>query len=384
MSIDAALRLIARTLPAPARARYLEEWRADAAAASVAGIREGTVVRGALSLALTLDRDSPLHTLEPRGTVPRRLARRGIARFSAAAILLLGTLASSGAPGGAGDSPVAVTAVAIAFFLMVLVGALSAVSGALLLSGAAWVSRTPLARITLAAAVIGPVCVALALLHGNAHPGVLWAGVLLTGFGLISGLCIALSSVPLRREERETPRAPRILISTLGLVAMLAVLALGATDILLWGPQAASPAMDIGTIYARMVTDDGFNPALTFVAVWIWAAFWGALAIALLVFGALPGPSWLDARRTTTLTLLLISGALLFWNLAGFGIGMSLGDTFETFGGQVSFASSVLHLVGVLALAAAALLLGRASGVGSGHAPRRAPAVYGGARAVAG
>jgi hypothetical protein len=68
--------------------------------------------------------------------------------------------------------------------------------------------------------------------------------------------------------------------------------------------------------------------------------------------------SGLTPRRLMIVILGLVGGAIFFRFFAGFGIGMSIADTFGTNGGDGSMVSAVLPYVGQLALAGAAVALG--------------------------
>ncbi|PPI27261.1 hypothetical protein [Rathayibacter sp. AY1B5] len=355
--MSALLRLLSLLLPPLARERYLEEWRADLAGAAELGLPRRGVVLGALALLVSVDRDLPAHTGEARGTLPRRLARRGLALFAAAALMLSGIALTGGGivpePGAASASALAaVGAVQIA----VLVAAVAvAVLGALLLLGAAASARTLLARISLVAAVVGPVLTAAGLLL----PGPLaLVGLPVSLAGLVCGVIVLGGSRTIALAPRTATRAQRLPVALAGLALVAGITVVGAVDLLVWNPQAKVPGVALTEIYATMAERDGFE--LGSHAIWVtgWAAFWTAAAIVVTV-GALVGRrSPLTPRRIAVLMLALVAGAVVFRFFAGFGFGMSVADTFVTSGGDGSLVSAVLPPLGQLALAGAAIAVG--------------------------
>lgn len=371
---DAVLRLVARTLPRAVRARYLEEWRADAGAAAEVGLRRGAVVRGAAVLALTMDRDLPARTGEPRGAVPRRLARRGLALLATAVALVGATLVEGDVGSAVTGAPLQSVAVLSAVAWVCVRAALLAVLvGVLYLGSAAIVARGPLARAAWAGAAVGPVVMALAVL-GEAGRVVLLAGVGLTSLGFLAGLALVTGSSPFSLAPRTAGRAQRLPVAVCGLVLVAVVLTVGVLDLLVWNPEAKVPALDAAAIYSQMRSTGQLEPWVVIVQVASWAAFWGGLAVALVVVAARPGPSWLTPRRGSILALGIVAGAVLFRFFAGFSLSMSIADTFGTSGAAASTASGVLACAGWLALAGVVVLLGWAPKVtGTGADLTREP-----------
>ncbi|WP_114588251.1 hypothetical protein [Microbacterium arborescens] len=358
MNLDLVLRVVSRTMPAASRARHLEQWRADVAGADEAGVRRGDVVRGAIAVALTADRDSPVLTGEPRGTASRRLSRRGVTLLAAvgatsAALWLTGDLTSP---------PVAIpTVVEIALAvgrsaLSVLLfgGVLLAI--ALFISAAA-LSRSAVVRVAFAVTALGIPVLALAAVRPVAA-GVIAAGVGLTVGGAAIGLAGAWRSMPLALEDRSAPLARRRPVAIAGLVSVTAVLVLGALDLLVWNPLAKVPGYELDAIYAAMIAADGFDPAFAAGAVAVWVGVWLVAAAGVAVGALTRGGAWLTPRRLGILYLSIIGAALFLRLFAGFSIGMSIADTFATSGGDVSALSQVFHLIGPLSFAAALLLFG--------------------------
>ncbi|MDD7945799.1 hypothetical protein PUW79_14240 [Microbacterium sp. NE2HP2] len=358
MSLDLVLRAVSRTMPVASRARHLEQWRADVAGAPEAGVRRGDVVRGAIAVALTADRDSPVLTGEPRGTASRRLSRRGVTLLTAvgatsAALWLTGDLTS---PEVAIPAVVEIALAVGRSALSVLLfgGALLAIA---LFIGAAALSRSAVVRFAFAATALGIPVLALAAVRPVAA-GVSAAGVGLTVGGAAIGLAGAWRSMPLGLEDRSAPLARRRPVAIAGLVSVTALLVLGALDLLVWNPLAKVPGYELDAIYAAMIAADGFDPAFAAGAVAVWVGVWLVAAAGVTVGSLTRGGAWLTPRRLGILYLSIIGAALFLRLFAGFSIGMSIADTFATSGGDVSALSQVFHLIGPLSFAAALLLFG--------------------------
>lgn len=207
MSGDAALRVLALWIPPAARTRYLEEWRADSQAAAEAGLRRRDVLRGAAMLTLTLDRDLPAHTGEPRGAVPRRLARRGLALFAVSVVVLAGSWVTGGGivPERTTASPEMINAFDAASWVSVRFALVAALAGVFYVSAAALVARARLARIAFGSAVGGPLVIAAAAWLGFL-PVVVVLGVFLTLFGSAASLVVVAGRSPLSLEPRTSTR----------------------------------------------------------------------------------------------------------------------------------------------------------------------------------
>ncbi|GAA2224513.1 hypothetical protein GCM10009851_04960 [Herbiconiux moechotypicola] len=378
------LRALARLLPSGARGRYLEEWRADAAGAAELGLRRRDVVLGAAVVTLTLDRDVPDYTGEPRGSRPRRLARRGIALTGASGVVLLGLLLTGGGivPEGPGATPAVLAALESAGWLVLRLAIALALVGAVMTAIAAFTARTALARAALFATLLAPVFLVMPLAHplfsDGLAPLVLAAVSLLVGiFGLAAGLAVVVGSPPLALQPRRATRRQRLPVAVGGAVAMLAIVVVGGLDTLVWNPLAKAPGLGLGEVYRRMASDDGFFLGTAVVAVTVWAVFWLVPALVLVVIAARRGSTGLTPRRIVVIVLALVGGAVFFRFFAGFSIGMSIADTFMTSGGDSSVISAVLPIVGQLALAGALVALGWAPRVSreadvTGRRPRGA------------
>jgi hypothetical protein len=367
MTVDLLLRILARLLPPVARTRYLEEWRADAAGAAEAGLRRRDVVLGAVMLSLTLDRDLPTHTGEPRGMLPRRLARRGFALLVAAGVILAGAYLTGGGvvPEGEAATAGVVAGLQAAGWLAVRVGLVLGVLGAVFLARAARAAVTRTACVTLVAALAGPGLV----LVGAALPGAPWwlvlLGVVVVVLGLGGGIAVLGGTAPIALGLRTASRRQRVPVALAGAALVIAVVVVGAIDLLVWNPLAKVPGMELSAIYALMASRDGFDLTTNAVLVVVWAVFWTVPTLGVLAVAAHRAGTGLTPRRIAILMLGLVGGAIFFRFFTGFGFGMSIADTFATNGGDGSVVSAVLPYVGQLALAGSAIVFG--------WAPRIAP-----------
>lgn len=374
MAVDLTLRALARTMPPATRDRYLEQWRADAGGPDDAAPPRGAVVRGAVAAVLTADRDSPALTGEERGTVPRRLSRRGVAVLVAAAALLSALWLTGG---GAPDTA-APLAPGFTFVLHVLWAAMgvAGIGGTLLavayFAATAVVSRRPVARIAFALAALGLV---LLLAMPAASAIVVPLGMALVLGGSAVGLAATWGwAAPLALAPRSAPRHRRWPLALAGVAAAALVLGLGAVDTLVWNPLAKVPGQSIDEIYQTMTAADGFIPRAAMTYVTVWAIFWFLLALGVAALAVSSRGAWLTPRRLGILFLSLIGCALFFRSFAGFGIGMSLADTFAISGGDESALSLVFHVIGPVSIAVAAILFGWAAPARSVDPEQTAPA----------
>ena len=356
--IDLLLRLLARLLPPLARERYLEEWRADAAGAAEAGLRRRDVVLGALVLSATLDRALPAHSGEPLVLRPRRLARRGLGLLTAAAVVLIGYYLTAGgivpenAPAGV------VAALQLTGRLVVALALVAGVIGVVHIAGAARSAVTRTARVSLLLAIVGPATVVL----GALIPGAPWwlplLGFVLVLAGLSTGVAVLGGTRPIATAPRVATRRQRVPVALGGAALMLAVVVLGAIDLLVWNPLAKVPGTDVATIYALMAERDGFSLQPTLVMTAIWAVFWTVPALLVAALAVHRTAAALTPRRLAIVMLALVGAAIFLRFFTGFGIGMSIADTFGISGGDGSVISALLPYVGQLSLAGAAILLG--------------------------
>ena len=121
-------------------------------------------------------------------------------------------------------------------------------------------------------------------------------------------------------------------------LVILAVVALGAIDGLVWMPLAIAPGYTLPEIHAAMEAVGEGAGSVAFIAAW--AVFWGLAALTPTVL-ALSGRTWLgrlDVRRVWGVALLVGAGAIFFQWWATFSMGMSVSDTLPPFrGGQSDF-----------------------------------------------
>lgn len=361
------LALLAHLLPPLARDRYLEEWRADLAGAAEAGLPRRTVVLGAAALLLTIDRDAPAHTGEPRGMLPRRFARRGVCLALAAGVVLVGSyltgggvVPEAGAASSAGLALLDVVGTALLWSALVV-----AALAALHLVGAAVTARTRLAQVTCIAMVAGPIVFAVGIYGPHLSALVPVAGAALFVAGAVCGLIVLGGSTPIALEHRTATRRQRIPVALGGVLVVTALAVVGAIDLLVWNPLAKVPGLDLQTIYFQMSFRDGFDIGANVAWVLAWAAFWIAASILVLAAACIGRMSPLTPRRVVIVTLGLVGAAVFFRFFAGFGFGMSIADTFATNGGDGSFVSALLPHLGQAALAVAVLAVGWAPRVQS-------------------
>jgi len=358
MNVDLVLRAVSRTMPAAARSRHLEQWRADVAGADEAGMRPSDVVRGAIAVALSADRDAPVLTGEPRGTAPRRLSRRGVALIAAIVAVMVARWLTGNADSSGSGIPstleLVLTAAHSILGVLAFAGALLAVT---LFVGAAVLSRSVAARIAFGVTAVG----VAVLTFGWARPlaaEVTAAVVGLTLAGAAVGLAAAWRAMPLVLERRSAPLRRRRPIALAGLTAVTVLLVLGGIDTLVWNPLAKVPGWTLDAIYAAMIARDGFDPATAVGFVAVWGGVWFGVAVAVTVLALAPRGDGLTPRRLGILYLSVIGAALFLRLFSGFGIGMSIADSFATTGAQVSALSLVFDLIGPLSIAVALLLFG--------------------------
>lgn len=358
MSIDLLLRLLSSLLPPVARTRYLEEWRADLTGAAQLALPRRGVIWGAVVLVARIDRDRPEHSGEPRGALPRRLARRGGCLLVAAG----GVLAGLYLTGGNVPDPGVASGTAPLFFIASRALAVLAVAAAgfaaLLLLGAGITARTWLARAALLALVAGPALIATSLTETAESSFVPLAGLVLLLAGIIGGAVVVAGSPALQLQPRTAPRAQRLPVALGGMALLVAVVVLGGLDTLIWNPQSKVPGLPLQAIYTGMVERDGFSISAGFGSIGVWAVFWTAAGTVVAISACSPRAAALTPRRIAILMLGLISAAVFFRFFASFGIGMSIADSFGTSGGDGSAMSAVLACTGQLALAGSAVALG--------------------------
>lgn len=359
MSVDSWLRLLARLLPPLARRRYLEEWRADLAGAAQLGLPARGVLLGAIVLVARIDRDRPEHSGEPRGALPRRLARRGAGLLVAAGGVLAGLhLTGGNAPDPGVASADATAAFVIAARALAVLAVISGVAGALLFLAAGAAARTWLARASLLALLAGPALLAIGLAGPDESWPMALLGLAILVAGSIGALVVATGSPVPQLQPRTATRTQRLPIAVGGMLLLVPVVVLGGVDLLVWNPMAKVPGLPLSSIYALMEQRDGFDAGGAVGSMVVWAVFWLGAGAVVLLGACHRGTSSLTPRRIGVLMLGIISAAVFFRFFAGFGIGMSVADSFGTGGGDSTAVSALLACTGQLALAGAALCLG--------------------------
>ncbi|WP_291045514.1 hypothetical protein, partial [Herbiconiux sp.] len=249
--------------------------------------------------------------------------------------------------------------------LAVLLALAVAALGALYLARAAHAVETRTARATLVAAIAGLAAVLVGALVPGAPGWLLAAGAGALVLGLVGGIAVLGGTRAILLQPRTAPRRHRAVAAGAGFAVVVVLVLVGTIDLLVWNPLAKVPGLDLATIYSRMESEDGFFFASTAVMVAVWAAVWVAAAGIVLTVASLRLSTWCTPRRIAIVMLGIVGAAVFFRFFAGFGIGMSIADTFATTGGDGSIVSAVLPYAGQLSLAAAAVALGWAPRVAS-------------------
>ena len=352
--------LIARTLPAPIRARYREEWLADLDGAAELGFARSSIVGGAITTAATIDRGDPVISGMPRSALAARHARWAAGMLGSAVVLGLGLFFWGGfrgfvREGMAGGEALAVAGSALQVVAVILVvgGAVTALAAAILNTSALGPRRVIIA---LLAVPIGAIVIVGAMLF------VPLLGILGAVVGAAALLVIFASAPTNRDAAAPASRSRRVLLALPWSLLTLIAVATGVLHITVWNPLARVPGLTLDEIYAAMAAANQDAGAGFITA---WAVIWALAAITLPILCAIPAfGRALSARRILVLGLLMVVMTVFFEFFAGFGIGMSLADTFFTSGGDAAVTGPVLTIVGMLALVAALLI---------GFAPARLP-----------
>lgn len=326
------IKLVVRTLPEPLRPRYREEWLADLADAPEIGLSRWTVLAGAVSFAVRLDRDDASVTGISAAEASVRRAHWAAALLSAALILAFGVFRSTlwgSAPLVSGGALV-VAELAIAAF---------AVLGALWGSAAIRIGRSAhgtrqVLKIALngAAAALTLTTVAVLPFYGTMVTIALLAAVLLQNVG--GG---APATVRSRRR-----------LGGAGAGLLLAVLAVGVLHNLVWNPLAKLPGMSLDQIYAGIAAA---GQASGVFEITVWAALFVMLAAGFAVCCVRGWPSWArSARGIVVAGAMLIAAAAASQGLPGFMAELSLADVFYIAGGDSAISGVVLDGVALLAV----------------------------------
>lgn len=356
----------ARLLPAPMREHHREEWLADLAGAEEAGVTPASVAVGALVFSATLNRDAPEVSGMPVGALARRRARWGIVSIAAGGVFGAGSFLVGGYANATRSTLAPVEAV-----LALIDATISALILALLLLGLAQLWRaarlaSPLATITAAFATVGLACLVVAALRPEMFAPFAALGLLAVVGAGVCGLVVWSSAPAVATVARSTaPLSNRraalgILITT---TALTVLVALGAVDLLVWGPLAQTDGYSLSEVYAGLGEQDRAGGIVMIV---VWIVFWMLTVIAFAAFATLlhrRGRA-LRVRGLVAVALLVASALLFFQALAGFSLGMSIADTLPPYAGGISPVGYALWLVGQAAFVGALLL---------GFAPRRDP-----------
>lgn len=404
----AAVRFAARTLPPGIRERYREEWLADLEAAPAEGVNPAGIAVGALLFSATLNRDAPQLAGMTLTALAVRHARRSIAFFGVAAVLLFGTwinrqvgsatgitaiggiVAASVGPWRALSIIAALAGIVYLWRAAMLTSALAKVSAALATTGAAAIV------LALAFPALGapPLLLGCAALIGSGVCGlVVWSSapqpapvpvppapalrlrgrimllltvggtlvvgcsVLISGFApfgfaiLAIGVAVTVSLTVMRQRlsaPRTSLRRPWLTVG-LASLALLTLVTVGALDLLLWTPTAMAPGYTITEIYDALSPQDRIWGILMAL---IWIVCWAMVALAYLVVGLISARRpRADTRRNLVLLAVAIAAVAIFllW-FAGFSLGNSISDTLPPFVGIRTGFSALLGLVGQLCL----------------------------------
>lgn len=283
----------------------------------------------------------------PLPTAASKRARWGLASIVGSFVLALGLLFNGGYQRFPEAGPVAhevltavgigLTGAAVAMFAVGLVALVTAVRRA----------ASTVGRAMLIAAIGGLVLLALCAVHLLFLP-FLGFGLLVVGAAIGAAVVVA-AGPPFALQRVVAPATRRRVALACGLASTnLVLIALGTVHLVLWNPLAKVPGLTIDEIYSEMALRGEGGGGIQIVA---WAAFWGLASLALAVLGSLPRTaSVLTTRRVVVLGLLLSGMTIFFQWWAGFGMGMSLADTFSTSGGDTAVSGPILSLVGQFAL----------------------------------
>jgi hypothetical protein len=347
--------LAAATLPRRVRDRYREEWLADLAGAADAGVRPSGIVVGALLFSVTLGRAAPEITGVPLGVTVRRRARWGVAFLGASAVLGFGGYILGGGP----------AALAFAAPVSVAVATVFVTLGVAQLWRAA-LHASALAVITAALATAAVCCLVAEVLLGGRGSLFLGGGFALLVAAGVCGAIVSSSAPPVPVYRTPQPWKPVGTTVAVATVALLALLALGAVDLLVWSPLAQTEGLRLDEIYAGL---SDWDRSYGIFHIILWLAFWFAAVVTFAIVGATTGRRRGVSRLTVgTIALGLAASIVFFQFWAGFSLGMSIADTLPPYRGGISAFGYLYTLVGQLSLIGAIFL---------GIAPRRIAGIAG-------
>lgn len=328
------LEAIALLLPVAARARYIEEWRADLDGAHELGLPAISVVWGALRTAASMDRRAPSVTGISQAVLSHRRWRWAATATTCGVVAAGGALFWSLSSHGALTSfgAVVLQTVALALFI----GAAAAAVGGTL----ATVRVGHRFVLTLQGAAI------VAILAAAGFLGVPPATMALAASASVAGACSASAVLARQDDSKDPTRNHRLAVAGFTL-ALVSTVAWGMTHALVWNPMARIPDRDLAEIFRQMATA-GQNNGAGFVVGWgvLWLTM-GAVYLSLMTVSPL--------RNTRTRTaviagLALVAGACVTSWLAAAALGANLADTFPVAGADAAISGMPLAAVGQLAL----------------------------------
>ncbi|CAN5515366.1 hypothetical protein BH10ACT7_BH10ACT7_07350 [soil metagenome] len=347
---ESTVRLIARTLPVGVRNRYREEWLADIEGSRELGLKAGSVVGAAAITALTMDRTDPSITGIPRAQLAKRRASWAAAFLGSAAVLAVGLFLWGGyqnlsiflpGPGLVINAVGAIVGLATALFLL-----FGIIAGIGALTAAADAHGWKLLRY-LGLGVIASVVAILGLISTPLFG-------MLAGVAALAAIVVVASTRGAAPQAQPERRSRRVLLALVFTFLTLAGVTAGVLHITVWNPLAKMPGMTLDEIYAAMDAANQGTGAHLIVA---WAVFWSLAAITLPILCLVPRlDRLLSSRRILVIGLLVVGGTVFFQWFAGFGMGMSMADTFMTSGGDAAPTGAVLTILGQVALVAALLV----------------------------
>lgn len=211
--------------------------------------------------------------------------------------------------------------------------------------GIALLATTRRRRIlAVAAAVTVPVVVQLT--------SATWSWLLIP-FALVGAVAgYAVIAIGLAEHRLGSRRGSVLAIAALT-VANLAAVAIGALHLLVWNPLAKAPGLTLDQVYAALEATDGRVTAIPLA----WAILSSVLTVSAAAAALVVARRGLiSTHQVVSVGLVLVHATTFFMWWAGFGLAMSLADTFATSGGDGTAAGWLLALAGTGCLAAAILL----------------------------
>lgn len=202
-------------------------------------------------------------------------------------------------------------------------------------------------------------------------PIIAWLGVVV-GLALCIAAAIRRDTVPLP-DERRADRRPRTQTASLpasgGFVAaagasLLAIIALGTADLLVWSPEAIAPGWSSAHIFATLSPQDRWG-GLAAVAMWLY--WWLAVSVSFVLAAAVPRTRRRVSEPTlTTIALAIAAGTMCMHLWAEFGLGMNISDTIPPYVGGMSRFADLYAIAGQACLIAVVF---RTLGPRSGERP---------------